>query len=199
MVWESKTFLKVKINSLNSDANIKSSLDKTHGFLLWEIPKTGVPSRQMLTWHWKGSTRSSRLIACDASKAASWSLRYFSKVKAASFWYSLIRILAKRQGCVSSLTKWELRLHFDIYEWDSRCYVKTKSASPRQHDLCIYKACVQSLLLQSVQQYIGTNRWLLSLVQSTPTTGSKHRGGPDYVSRHSQWSVLVASKSLTVH
>jgi len=38
-----------------------------------------------------------------------------------------------------------------------------------------------------------------SQFNSTATTSSEHRGDPDCVSRHSQRSFLVASKSLTVH
>jgi len=40
-----------------------------------------------------------------------------------------------------------------------------RSVSLRQHDLCVYKSCVQSLLLQSVQQYTDESRWLFLLIQ----------------------------------
>jgi len=48
---------------------------------------------------------------------------------------------------------------------------QTRSTSLRQHDLCIYKTCVQSLFLQSVQQYTGKSRWLFPLVQQYTDRG----------------------------
>jgi len=77
--------------------------------------------------------------------------------------------------------------------------LQTKSASPRQYDLCVYKTCVKFLLLQLVQQYTGESRRLFPRFNSTPTTSSEHQGGLDYVSRHSRRSSLMTSKSLTVH
>ena len=42
---------------------------------------------------------------------------------------------------------------------------------------------------------VGNFHWF----NSTPTTSSKYQWGLDYVSGHSWWSSLVASKNLTVH
>jgi len=74
-----------------------------------------------------------------------------------------------------------------------------RSVSLRQYDLCVYKTYGQSLLLQSVQQYTGESRWLFILVQQCTNHNSEHRGGLHRVSRNSQWSFLIALKSLIVH
>jgi len=103
-------------------------------------------------------------------------------------------------------TKWELRLHFNIHVspiWKREkvaFILQMRSAFLRQHDPYVYKTCVQSLHLQSVQQYTGTSRWLFyPKFNSTLTTSSEHRGGPDCISKYSQWSFLVALTSLIVH
>ena len=88
-----------------------------------------------------------------------------------------------------------------------------RTAYLKQHDLCVYRTRIQSLLLQSVK-YTGTSRRLFTpsstvnwhkqttvypWFNSTPTTISEHRGGLDCVSRHSRWFSLVALKGFTVH
>ena len=40
--------------------------------------------------------------------------------------------------------------------------LRVRMASLEQYDLCIYKTCIQSLLLQEVQQYTGTSRRLFT-------------------------------------
>ena len=75
-----------------------------------------------------------------------------------------------------------------------------RTSSLEQHDPCVYKTCIQSLLRQSVQWYTGTSRRLF-IPSSTvhQQTSSEHRGGLDCVSRHSPRSSLVTSKGFTVH
>ena len=83
--------------------------------------------------------------------------------------------------------------------------VPTRVASLKQHDPCVYRTCIQSLLLQ----FSSIVHWLdstlaqaddcLPLIQSTPTTSSEHWGGLDCVSRYSLRSFLAASKGFTVH
>jgi len=92
--------------------------------------------------------------------------------------FSKVRVASPLQHS-HLFNEWELRLHSKwgprlFNEWESRLHYKrglrfkcvkaaslqqTRAASPLQmrfvspiqHDLCVYKSCVQSLLLQSVQ------------------------------------------------
>ena len=86
----------------------------------------------------------------------------------------------------------------------SRLFSKVIGASPlrmriaslKQHDPCVQKTHIQSLLLQSVQQYTGTSRRLFTPGSTVRQQPAQNCGGSDYVSRHSPRSSLVASKGL---
>ena len=75
-----------------------------------------------------------------------------------------------------------------------------RTTSLKQHNICIYKTCIQSPLLQSVQQYTSTSRRLfIPRFNCAPIINSEHRRGLDCVSRQSRTFSLVASKGFTVH
>ena len=103
--------------------------------------------------------------------------RLFNKVRAASpLW------------CSRLFNEWESRFYL---RWSSCLQSKMTFVSIRpMFSLCF---CNQfnSTLAKAVDDFSRFN--------CTPKTSSEHRWGPDCVSKHSWWSSLVASKSLTVH
>ena len=98
----------------------------------------------------------------------------------------------RHEVCVTS-TKWELRLYFDVcISPMNECRISTSDEV--RISKAIWLLRLQDLCSVFTSTISSTVHW-----DSTPTTSSEHWGGLDCVSRHSRWSFLVASKSLSVH
>ena len=101
--------------------------------------------------------------------------------------------LQPSESCVSTRCsrlsdKWELRFYFrwDPRLWGNMTFVFTRPV------FSLYFYNQFNSTLKKADDYFS---WF----NSTPTISSEHWGGLDCVSRHSQRSFLVASKSLIVH
>ena len=84
--------------------------------------------------------------------------------------------------------KQETRLHF---RWGPRLQFNVTFVSTRAVFSLYFSSQFNSTLAKIVDDFSRFN--------STPTTSSEYQWGLDCVPRHSRWSSLVASKSLTVH
>ena len=116
----------------------------------------------------------------------------FSKTKAAPSQQS--------ESCVFTLQIASLQRSYFFNKLIDASPLWVRTASLKQHDPCVYKTYIQSLLLQiSSTVHWHKQTTVYPWFNSIPTISSEHWGGLNCVSRHSSLSSLVASKGFTVH